>query len=212
MKICIPKLNFRNSPLIKYQMTNSSTFSSTLSKPLFDVYEQPSILTDTKIYIVDLRVPGVVLFMGRIGGIGGNENNDESDLDFEDDRFTDNLVFWLDEDEGKDKDKDRGKKIKSKMSMKDVLEEVETLIEGFSSSFFPSDHLFLFVDDKERQTKIDMLERVHTDLMKMTVDLYRDFVASRRIQRVWRKVIANPTFQVCRKRLRYEFEEMKDDF
>lgn len=96
--------------------------------------------------------------------------------------------------------------------MKDVLEEVEILKEAFSSSFFLSDHLFLFVDDKERQTKIDMLERVHTDLMKMTVDLYRDFVSSRRIQRVWRRVIANPSFQVCRKRLRYEFEEMKDDF
>jgi len=70
----------------------------------------------------------------------------------------------------------------------------------------------LFVKETEWQSKRDLQERLYEGLTEMAADIYRGFVASRRIQRVWREVVANPSFQVCRKRLRYEFEELEDDF
>lgn len=54
----------------------------------------------------------------------------------------------------------------------------------------------------------NMISMFYDQLKKMKIDLFSEFVATRKIQKVWREVIANPSFLVCRKRLMYEFEEL----
>lgn len=59
----------------------------------------------------------------------------------------------------------------------------------------------------QRDTK-KMICTVYEQVQQMKIELFSAFVATRRIQRVWREVIANPSFLVCRKRLFFEFGEL----
>lgn len=225
----------------------SSSFSI-ITQPRFDIYEKESALTGTRIYLIDLGLPGLSLFLGKIG------KNELCESDFvdiqgsQDSHNTDRLLFWVEATENENEKTNEKTKINFRMSLKHVMDEVKILMDMMDDPFFllddipgflppltpllppPSPPLFplpesefdhiedifyiqhLFVEETEWQSKRDLQKRLYECLTEMAADIYRGFVASRRIQRVWREVVANPSFQVCRKRLRYEFEELEDDF
>lgn len=242
------------------------SFQSFFSQPRFDIYQQYSTLSQKSIYIVDLKIPGFVLFLGKT-----HENiDDDKRLDLERDILTDKIFFWVERDENHesvnlDDLSSRGHEIKKlglKISLECVLDEVDILVQMIDDPFYglldplsqilhpiqgggeedvhhphedpiqgelsseqdnhiesfeePDDHSFLFsslfVDKKEEKAKSDILHKLQDILEDMKADIYREFNSMRRIQRVWREVVANPEFQVCRKRLRYEFEEMESEF
>lgn len=236
-----------------------SSFMSIFSQPFFDIYQQPTTLSNKNIYTIDLKIPGFSLFMGKIFS-----TKDDERLNLERDIMTNKLLFWV-EPEDQTNQKQR-RKVDAKISLENVIDEVEILVQMTDDPFYglldplsipqtldthmthmthPSiydheegaippeqsllfpfpldaldtlnslDPLFhlspFFVDKREEKTKKDMLHKFYDILLDMAADRYHEFIASRRIQRVWREVIANPSFQVCRKRLRLEFEEMDDE-
>ena len=233
------------------------SFFSFFSQPRFDIYQQYSTLSHKSIYIVDLEIPGFILFMGKTHDM--NDDDKKLDFDIERDILTDKVFFWVERDDNLQGVKSRDREIKKlglRISLECVIDEVDILVQMIDDPFYglldplsqilhptqeeeeeegyhldyeyptdgqllniieePYDHSFLFsslfVDKKEERAKSDTLHKLQDILQDMKANMYREFISMRRIQRVWREVVANPEFQVCRKRLRYEFEEMEDEF